>query len=319
MQMRKQWALAWLVLLASSQAYAACDEESTRELFRQKKYDEVIAACAANGTAAAGATVLYRLAISHQKMGNGNEAGLALGLALEQNPRGTFASSPARLEQLKSDIALLPRKPVIPDVEKAETSPIQQQESNKSSSAAVTPAVVVSATVPDTIVLTKITKESAVPVQERNMDVGYLGAAALGGMLLSCLGYWLVQRFMRRKNEQVPMRGVVRNLLRLKQESSRLRRTMEKAGKTDSVLYFYLDKLSESLDLEIGRSTELVARKKIPEGASIVQGVDAFEKAPLKISTASIQEIEKAFSYTTGLSQKKEHRMSFVSNEGAMG
>lgn len=97
-----------LAILPASAAFAQqpAADEAARKALAAGEHAKVIAAYEPD--LKAGATLSdmaqYRLAIAYNRLGDAPRASAALRAALAANPQGTFATSPARLQQLQASI-----------------------------------------------------------------------------------------------------------------------------------------------------------------------------------------------------------------------
>lgn len=98
-----------LAILPASAAFAQqpAADEAARKALAAGEHAKVIAAY--EPELKAGATLSdmaqYRLAIAYNRMGDAPRASAALRAALAANPQGSFATNPARLQQLQASIA----------------------------------------------------------------------------------------------------------------------------------------------------------------------------------------------------------------------
>lgn len=105
----RQTLLATALMLAlASGAWAAATiaqaDGDARKALELKQYSAVVKSYDGVEPQLLTAQAFYRLAIAHQRLGQSVQAQSMLVKALEKNPAGSFTSSPARLELLRSDI-----------------------------------------------------------------------------------------------------------------------------------------------------------------------------------------------------------------------
>lgn len=95
-----------LLAALSAAAQAAGEDEAARRALAAHDYDQVIRVYSSAEASAKPLTDMarYRLAIAHSKTQNPIAAWNQLQQALELNPKGTFASTPARLADLQASI-----------------------------------------------------------------------------------------------------------------------------------------------------------------------------------------------------------------------
>jgi hypothetical protein len=280
-------------------------DAAARSALEAKDYVKVVATyepfCGNELSAAA----LYRLAIAYQKLGNPRSAKASLDQALVLNPSGTFASSLQRLETLRNDIGPIP-------VEAVFTPAPSKDEPNPPPPAVIpvvpTPVAVVEATPVLEKRPVKLEPERATTIQSApsrwNLWLeGLLGMKPdsarafllLSGILAFLLGILTVNFFQKtgffspnRKNAGNAARV---QLKKLRAAGDELLANLTAAGQQDTDLYVHLVRLLPHVERELGRGEKIQARLSAKDREDLA----GFSKVPLKLSSASSEQISELF------------------------
>jgi hypothetical protein len=253
------------------------------------------------------AAAFYRMAIAHQKMGNGGAASQALESALNLNPLGTFASSPARLEALRNDIAKMP----IPEAPVIQATPVELPVPIAVEAPAL--PVIRPIGLPYSEVETPSSKTE--PVQKvlfeatsksTNKGLGFdasemapieamvFGASAML-FVLGCIMFLVgVVKSLFNPKRAIPavqMSTVISQLTQLRATGDELLANLTAAGQRDTILYEHLARLLPHVERELGRG----AKVEVQLSDKDKEGFSTLIKTPLKLSSASAEQITQLF------------------------
>lgn len=308
----------WLLAVAGTVA-AQVDpvDESARKALALGKYAQVVDLYSASLNAGRTLPAMshYRMAIALQKQGDAPDAWKHLRLALAANPQGTFASSPARLAELRSGILAACRDLGRPECEERPTA--KEAPSGDPDPAATAAAPTAPAAVPEAAVVPQLATDiarpatpatlrtlgAAAPAVTGGFDGGPIsdgsrwGAATLAVAVATLLiASWIAWRTYRR-DRRIPegldsvesLRDNVAAFLTALHGSQRGR---------DSALYLPLASLLPLLEREAGRTLyRATGNTKALEAADLkaVELSKQLTRKPLDVLTASPQEIEAHF------------------------
>lgn len=283
-----------------------------RKSLELKQYSSVVEAYRELDPLLLNDQALYRLAIAQQKLDNPIEAQKALSLALEKNPKGSFASSQERLATLKDEIvkgiaqktvspkpmvmdpvvnasALPPLPGAANDSKAADSSvvvsPVAASQDKPVTDSPVKPAVNVGA--PSSAVV-QITKSVEASGSEFRLDVT-AALVLLGGVLVLaiCIGNkW--SPFAK------PAPSNIAELVALRDSVKKTKLLIEMAGNTSTELYKALEKLEPVVIKEIGRIAYRASRDEnllVRTDQQLLQSLSTLQSAPMLLAGADPEQV----------------------------
>ena len=262
------------------------------------------------------------MAIANQKEGQTELAQSFLRQALVLNPKGSFASSPERLNAFKAELSAKPAAAVAavtpPAVAASEAAPTSVALADVAP--AVMPAVSVAAATPTQVVEVAIPLAPPVVVEPQvradkpSMSVGWreillFVASLMVASLISSFLLALINRRMelKRKAKVAVLAGSEEPasatnpdplLTLVRDESARLMQQLESGNATDSELYAALAKLLPVIEREAGRAryrTTGEAQALAQDDQQAVAALRQLEKVPLRLSEARPGDVAALF------------------------
>lgn len=296
--------VASMLILCTAQAREIDVEEAARAALAQKRYAEVIAIYDGGTAEGLGSMARYRLAIAFQGMTQPVEAWSQLQLALEKDPKGTFASSASRLTTISDGIKAGCIAIGRPDCKPLEPQPQTVPEVVAQTPAAAVPEIAPTASAPAQITTLQPAQPAAAepspasaPEAQADWRQDTLPFASAGlNLAILVLLCWM---FARQLANDRALPGGVRGIRRVRDDVADLLQRLEASpGGTGSELHSTLGGLLPLLEREAGRVTyrakgqlaRLVGSDR--EAAELVARLSA---APLDVLHSDASAVEAIF------------------------
>lgn len=325
-------ALALAVVAGAASAQNAQRDEAARRALAAGEFARVIAVYQADLQAGnkLGDQALYRLAIAYSRTGDPARASAALEAALQQNPGGSFASSPARLQQLqatiqqacellparscgKSESATLPQVgATAPATGTPQPAPVAEASPAQAASTPAEPAAAASAPVEAVAPAVVPVQDSGqkpsdppavegTPQHQEDQDAAgraWFWAAAAVALATIAVGVF-AWRAQRRRKGELKMRAEWHPLVSLRDEGERVLAAMQRVeGGAEKEVTQALQAFLPLLEREIGRSHWRAGHGKDQLVTLDVQAVEVLERlsnAAVPVISARREEVQNLF------------------------
>lgn len=317
--MKQLLALVWLLAVTSAFGQDATTENAARIALAQGEYRKVLDLY--QPSLAAGKALpdiaRYRLAIASSRLSQPIDAWNHLRSALEQNPQGTFATSAARLEELRTAILAACEKRGAPGCD--QTVPTAASPASAASAASAVLEVVPDAMAPQPAAdaasptagsvspsaaatdspkggssNTELAASESSEPKATGASAIWVAVLAIQATMLTLVG-WIAWRIYRR-DRRLP--AGVDGVESLRDDVAALLHRLTLFGGSGTELYHHLRALLPLLEREAGRSLYRSTGKAHRLASGDRASVDlarSLTSAPLDVLTASAQEVQNVF------------------------